>query len=84
MADIFDGLMGQVGYVNHEHKAQVGISFSDDGATLICRREECMENPTLRGDGTVKPFWWQRELPYMCTPEVAAEWRDKHLRGEDW
>lgn len=57
-----------------EHRAQVGISFHDDGASLMCRRDECQE----------VGYWWQRDLPYMCTPEVAVELRDRHLGGEDW
>lgn len=56
------------------HIAEIGLSWTDDSVTLMCRRDECI----------IDGYWWQRELPYMCTPEVAAEYRDKHLRGEDW
>lgn len=57
----------------HDHVAKVGLSFSDDSVTLICTRDECMEGG----------YWWQREIPYMCTPEIAMDLRNKHVRG-DW
>lgn len=72
MSDLYDDY--------DDHKDYVGLSWTDESVTLVCRRDECLETHV----GAKWRYWWQRELPYMCSPEAAVEWRDKHLKGEDW
>lgn len=66
-----------------DHEAKVGLSWSDDSVTLVCTREECMEQylPPFASPAS-RPVWWQRDVPYMATPEQVTELRDKHIRGE--
>jgi hypothetical protein len=66
----------------HAHVAQVGVSFSDDGVTLICTREECMENVQITKGTGWRRAWWQRDVPYMCTPETLVDLRNQHVKGE--
>lgn len=53
------------------HAMLVKVSWTDDGVTLLCERDECIE------DG----YWWQREYDGIPYPEDLVNMRDLHLLG---
>jgi hypothetical protein len=59
-----------------EHKRYVKVSWTDDGVTLVCEREECME--TKAGFGSC---WWEREYDGIPYPEDLVIMRDMHVFG---
>lgn len=66
-------------------EAGLYLSWSDDGVTLICEREECMVPGPCRDTTCITPlcdkgrWWWQETIPGRPTPEDAAAFRDAHI-----
>lgn len=70
-----------------KHIRQVRVSWSDDGVTLMCEREECMEQVGTLGDvarrlGVPRYVYWQREYDGIPYPEDLVKMRDRHIAGE--